>query len=518
MSPATADAVSPGPGCGKSSTPAPLIDRLPPLLKPGALLARDTSGCGGAHAALLALCAQGAAIGPSHRIDCPLGGGLHHPSIDLLLADGSAGLMAAAARELLAPLAGRVARAAEAHVGMTRRQIRALLCGTIDRAAAIDREIDGMRDDVARLNAYRGGGHAPIGDEICELLRRQPRVRARWKELQETRSAARFDIAETRFALNPVVITGGPTGSMLSRWADSTFDCHVIDQLDSASAIAALLSRDAPALRFLLGFLAGCRSGSPAFAVGDVQFAGAGIALAWRCHRDDLPGLLAHPAMAEPALAGRLITLRATLDVPYGASSDGREGHAATWRGHLAAAIRWRLCGRRMTHQLADDALLTHRQLAAECAAMAERAADPRAAAHLASLPGLALRVALGLRLGEGADDIKEGLVTAGQHALAMDLVRSASASHMETLARCPITAPATGLEAEIDVLVARLRIRGTLTRRELVRSYHRGDYRKLEPVLEAAVRKGLVIVDGDSLMAPDTGGCRRVGASAEAG
>ena len=43
------------PTSGGALAPPSIIDRLPPFLKAGALLARDTCGCGDAHAALLAI-------------------------------------------------------------------------------------------------------------------------------------------------------------------------------------------------------------------------------------------------------------------------------------------------------------------------------------------------------------------------------------------------------------------------------------------------------------------------------
>lgn len=506
------------PGCGELSMPSPIIDRLPTFLKAGALLAQDTSGRDDVHAALLALCAQGAAIGPSHRLDHPVGGAFHHPTVDLLVADGAAAPMAAAAGELLAPIHRYAAKTAETFAGMTIRQIRARLCVAIERSAAIDREIDGMKKDAERLNAYHGRGEGPIGEQTTDLLRREPEIRARWTELQKAKAPARIDIAETRFALNPVVTTGGPAGSMLRRWAESTFDGHVIDQMDSAPAIGELLSRGKPAPGLLLGFLAGCASGRAAFAVGDRQFTGAGITLLWRCHGDHLPRLLGHPAMAEPALAARLLALPGNAGAAAGIDPAERDGIMAVWYDHLMPAFRWRLCGRKMTHRLADDALTPHRQFSAECAATAGREPDPRAASHIAALPGLALRVALGLRLGDGADDIREGLVTAGQHALAIELVRAASEAHMDALARCPAHQGHRdgGPEIEVELLLARLRVRGPCTRRDLARSFHGQSYDRIDGLLRSAMEQGRVLADGNRFIAAEPDGCQRVNASTE--
>ena len=151
---------------------------------------------------------------------------------------------------------------------------------------------------------------------------------------------------------------------------------------------------------------------------------------------------------------------------------------------------------------------------------MAERAADPRAAAHVAALPGLALRVALGLRLGEGADDIKEGLVTAGQHVLAIDLARAVSANHTEALARCPVYQKHRddGPQIEVDLLLARLRVRGPCTRRDLARSFHGQSYGRIDGLLRSAMERGLVLADGNRFVAAEPEGCQRVNASTEAG
>lgn len=501
------------PTSGGALAPPSIIDRLPPFLKAGALLARDTCGCGDAHAALLAIAAQGIALGPAHRVIGPDGAGLHAATLDLLLVDGPAGHLMAACRRLLVPLTDRVAKILGQRRGMTANQLRAALLVADQKVRACVAESAQVAEIVRALDQYRLTGRQ--GPELkTEMIQNEVRYRRQAQQMPTTEALAILDRGTALFAAKPVIRTGGLTADTIRRWEQIAFDGHAADVLESGWAIVASLSEGPQVLRFLEC----AEAGESGFAIGARQYADAGVCLLWACHRDELAGLLGHPALADRALASRLLAVPCDGTPPRDSDKETRAPWARAWDEQIEYALQWRLRTRRGLHRLCTGAVGLHRQFATECEAMAEREADPRAAAHLAALPRTALRVALGLKVGVEVDGLPDGDITAEQHALAIDLVHVASDAHLNALALCPFTAPATGLEAEIEVLVAKLRIRGTLTRRELVRSYHRGGYRRLEPVLEAAVRQGLVTLDGDKLAAAQADGCRRVGASAEAG
>lgn len=57
------------------------------------------------------------------------------------------------------------------------------------------------------------------------------------------------------------------------------------------------------------------------------------------------------------------------------------------------------------------------------------------------------------------------------------------------------------GLEAEVEILVSKVRMKGPLTRRELCRSYHSQRSSILEPVLNAALEKGRIVDCDGKLM-----------------
>jgi len=55
------------------------------------------------------------------------------------------------------------------------------------------------------------------------------------------------------------------------------------------------------------------------------------------------------------------------------------------------------------------------------------------------------------------------------------------------------------GVQArDVDALLNKLKVQGPLSRRDLVRSYHRGDYGRLDSILSAAMESGQVTLDGD--------------------
>ena len=69
-------------------------------------------------------------------------------------------------------------------------------------------------------------------------------------------------------------------------------------------------------------------------------------------------------------------------------------------------------------------------------------------------------------------------------------------------MARDTIGADSQQLEAvqarDVDALQKKLRVQGPLSRRDLVRSYHRGDYGRLDSILAAAMESGQVTLEGD--------------------
>ncbi|HPA20602.1 MAG TPA: hypothetical protein PLU30_22825 [Verrucomicrobiae bacterium] len=502
------------------AAPATLVGRLPPLLLAGASAAREIAGCPDLQAILIALATQGAAVGPAHRLECPGGEGFLYPTADLLLADGA---LLAAARSLLAPMLRRVAEIIFLHRGMSRRQILAELAERRDsrkaceiRLANMDKTLKGIDDSmkagripyVAGIDFLRGFGDFRLREDRKGVLHELGALVCR-----ET---------ETFFALRPVIMTGGLSSGFLRRWAEATFDGHAVDLLPSGDAVASFLSTPAPSLDLVLRFLEGCGAGSPAFALGGDQHVGAAVSLLWACGAGDLGAILGHPAMTGGPLAARLFAVTpsaAESAAPAAPSSPGTAENLGLWGGYVQKNLfRVRLYDVRRTHRLCPKAAARHSEFERECLSASRGATDPRAGAHLRELPRSALRIALGLHVGTLAGVETGDVVADDTHAMAVEIARAASDAHFATLGEFPADLGRQPVIAEVDVMVAKLRLRGPCSRRDLYRTYHSQRTAELEPILGAAMREGLVTEDAGRLVATvPNPGRQRVSASAQA-
>ena len=494
--------------------PPDLLSALPEPLRCGASLAMAASGCDEATAIVIALGAQGAAAGPSHWLKRPSGAGRIYPAIDLLLVDRVGGRLADALRLAMEPICSRSADTVARFAGLDPARIRAIAT----RARALRSELDAEVGKIdARLkeikDALRAGrlasGMGPCSMEDAELEARRKQLLAQGVPLAIRES-------EAAFALRPAILLGGLTPRMVREWGPGTFDGHAADALFCGDAVRSFLGTRPTDLREILHFVREAQRGGPVFAIGAQQFFGASVALLWCCGRDDAGAVIGHPAFARGPLADRLLVLPST-----GAADAGRtpapQEQSAAWARHISDAImRPRICGVRADHALDGESAGAQARIVAESAAAESREDSPAARAHLRQFPDLVLRLALGLHAAGPGRDRRE--ISGEEHALAERIAREASVVHLGAIERFSATGHITesGMGADVELMVGKLRAKGPCSRRELFRSFHSQDYSTLKPLLDAAIQGGQIVVDGDRLLASPIDVRQRVSASAE--
>lgn len=491
-----------------------LMSELPGPLRAGAALVRAVSGCDGTAAILIALAAQGVAVGPSHRLARPRGDGWAHAALDLLLVDNPGGALGAALDVALCPVTTQIAGIIREYEPLSPVRLRARWARARELRIGLEARINGIDARLRTIEGCRAAGQMPPGgwsgtNADIELAAQRTLL---------LKEAAPLAIAETRmeFATRPVILTGGISPAMVKRWPGQTFDGHVVDLLAGGDVVAAFLGMPPRDLVRVLQFIALAGRGLGMFPLGDQQFLDASVRLLWRCGFADAAAIVSHPALQGGPLAGRHLLLTAPDEQPQSPPSAHDRGE---WSAHLSRLLTNRLCRVRFDHALDGDAMGAYGAFREVCAGAATGGAlGPAARAHLRDMPGLALGLALAIHLAGDGQDRPE--VSGEEFALAAGIARAASRNHLAALDRFRTVQleDRDPIGCDVEVMVAKLRVRGTASRRELFRGYHRQDYPRLEQILAAAIQNGRIVTEGDRLLAAPPDQCPRVGAPAEPG
>lgn len=494
-----------------------LLASLPGPLRAGAAIAHVASGCDAVTAVLIALAAQGIAAGPAHRMASPRGFSVLFPAPDLLLVDGPDGQLGSALAATLSPISGRSASILRKHMGFSREQIRAQWAIAHERRQRLESELESVDAQLKAVKEHHAAGKMPPGGGPCGMLDLD--LGERRKRLVAQAVPAAIEEAETTFALRSGIFSGGITRRMVDSWPAWSFDGRVADRLSSGDAVVAFLNTPPKDLSYLLTFIEAAGHGEDIFTLADRQFVDASIQMLWLCDQPDAGAILGHPAIADGPLSGRHLVLMGPAKNPVDQSPDFLAALYGPWSRHLSDLLfTIRLCGGRFSHALGKGALMAHGEFREACAAAVSEAASPGGRAHLRSLPSLTLRLALSIHIaGKNRDNAE---VSADDYAVAARIASAASRIHLSCLDRFRPTQLEQGdsLDLEIQAMVVKLRLRGSCTRRELFRGYHKQHYPELERVLIAAIDDGRIVMRGDLLL-PAPADCRqRVSPPAEVG
>ena len=481
-----------------------LLSRVPPWLGETSEWVRAHFGLDPLAALMLTVGAVGAASGPVRRLRLPGGDRIIYPALDLLLVGGPGCEPYQACRSLLGPVAGEVETIA-GRLALSRRQRRFMLAEARHGAVLLRMRYDELHREAEQMRAEVAAGkmpsvvRTPCGMEDVHLERDEREALGKYEE-------ARHKMGLFELGLRPVVRTSGISGALVARWTERTFDGHVVDLLPDGDAILRFLSGPPREMRDVLGFLDRLRRGDRLVCQGADQHWNAGASLLWCCGAGELSPVLGRIRVADGSLARRLLVL--PVAGPATGTVRRPEPPPEDWRHNVAKVIfEWRLDRDGFTFALSPGAAESY-------GALGQDPTGPD--------PALVARIALALNFCHTPAPPPEA-IPSDTFLLAAEIAGEALARH-RAATEAAVPAPASlrsnmaVTSGQIEAMVAKLRTRGPCNRRDLFRRFHRQKSSELTPILDAAMRMGLVVEDNKLLKAAATADCQRVSVSAGAG
>jgi hypothetical protein len=281
---------------------------------------------------------------------------------------------------------------------------------------------------------------------------------------------------------------------MMKQWKTRAFDRFITIIRPHGGGFGDFVGLPAADRRALVRLIQSTVTGDDLALFDGVPCAGVGICTLWAVSADELLEIHRDRLLGRPDNLANFLIVDADCEAPSSAPTPEVESQ---WTGHLVEKLLpRRLECKRLEHHLESRAIERWDDFRTRAREQAGK--EPACiSAHLRQLAGLSLRLALGYHLVMGMGEERE--IALETYLRGRDLATKVSAAHVRNLRLLQDRIYHQDLEAHMEVVVTKVRIKGPMTKRGIARSFHDQDYDRHIPAIEEALDRGLLQLSEDN-------------------
>lgn len=429
----------------------------------------------------IALAALSAAAGACRTLRNPLGGTVS-TALNVVVEDPVNARVGRAADQALRPFQRQVEKKIAAHQEKGPKHLRQLRMELDQECARV----------VSLLRSPPEKAPEPLTIPVPAAERKKEASKEAVTEAKQ--AAERIRLFE--FEERPFLMVDGLAAKDIPVITQRTFDCALLNFSPNGDGLRQLDVLRPTERREVLRYLVAAWHGKP-FGTGGQTILNPSVTNLWLLDAGDIARAWRAPAIVTSGLLETFLVV--ANDTPADVDIESFTTTAADddWRDLIDVVLGERIMGDACEHQLAEGAVRRFLQFHADTA-QAQRA-DTRK--FTAWWPEQVLKVALLLHLDSVHDELPNEIGLATLEA-AISIVERLGAAQLRVIAA--MNSPRDHLETEIEVMTAKIRINGPLSKWNLFRRYHVQRAEVMEPILARCCERNLLRVEDDLVRLAD--------------
>ncbi len=462
------------------TAPKTPVDESDCLLPFSELLTRQHGLCPDAATAI-SLAVLSAAIGPGRTLKNPLGG-LVSVAFNVVVEDGHGARTQRAAFQTVLPFKQWVTRKIVAHQEKGNKHLR---------QTRMERELE-YAQALHRLHYPPEKPRDPLTVPLPAEVRKKEALDAATDEAEKV--AARCSYFE--FEERPFLMIDGLSARDLPTLPQRAFDGALLNFSPYGDAIRHLETMRSQDRREVLRYLVAAWHGQP-------YLAGAGtipspvVTNLWLAAPGDTTKAWRNPAIAASGLPGTFL-LVTNHDGPEPDGEASADAPAMeNWHRLIEVVIGERIRGETAGYELSEPA--TERFLEFRTRTLVQQSADTSGPADW--WPEQLLKITLLLHLATLRPEVPQQIDLTTMEAAIGVMERLGSA---QVRALAATAAPAQDFDAQIELMVARVRVKGPMPKWKLYKGFHSHRAEVMEPLLARCFERNLLRMDNDLVQLAD--------------
>ena len=434
-------------------------------------------------ATLIALATLSAAAGPRRTIKNPLGGAVP-ATLNVAVEHAVRAPAQRAACQAVSPVQQWIARKIAANQEKGAKHLRQL---RMELELDCARAADSLRCPLEKPRELLTIP-IPVGERKKEALTEAVG--------EAERLAERLHLFE--FEERPFVVADGLAAQDIPAIPQRAFDGALLNFSPGGDALRQLEAMRVAERREVLRYLVAAWHGKP-FVAGTHTILHPSVTNLWLLEAGDTTRMLRNPLIAASGLAETFLMV--TSDTPVDVDIESFAATAAEddWRDLIDVVFGERIIGDACEHRLSEEAVQRFLQFHANTA-RDQSAGRGRFAAWW---PEQVLKISLLLHLDSVHEQLPAEIDVATLEA-AITIVERLGAAQLQVIAT--VTSPRPSVDAEIEVMVAKIRVNGPMAKWNLFRRYHVQRAEVMEPILARCCERNLLRIEGDLVRLPDAG------------
>ncbi len=459
------------------------VDEINCLLPFSELLTRR-HGIAPDAAAAIGLAVLSATIGPGRTLRNPAGGSVS-AAVNVVVEDAHGASAQRAAFQAVLPFQQWVTKKIAAHQEKGTKHLR---------QARMELEIDCARA-LDNLRYPREKAREPLTVPVPAEVRKQAAVAAALEEAEQV--SARWDYFE--FEERPFVIVDGFAVRDLPALPQRSFDGAVLSFSPYGDALHSLETTRASDRREMLRYLAAAWHRQP-YMASACSILAPYVTNLWLAAPDDTARLWRNPAIAASGLPETFLLV--TNDAGSEINPEAHAGEEVTENWHNLIEV---VLGERIRRETVEYVLSAQ---AAECFlnfrkdVLRQQSANTRR--FTAWWPEQLLKITLLLHLATLRSEVLQQIDLATMEE-AIGVMERLGAAQLGVLAAT--AAPQQDFDAQIDLMVARVRVKGPMSKWTLFKGFHSHRAEVMEPLLARCFERNLLRMDNGLVQLTDAGG-----------
>jgi hypothetical protein len=405
------------------------------------------------------------------------------PVLNILLEDRAGGALTT----LLRPVSDELAKSLRKFQDRDTRELLIAERRTVDF-------LDELMADHGRLSEEWNASNVELQRVATPGALKETQMLAQAQNLCDGIHERRRTLPYLRLARRPLMLATGLNSQLLKQWKTRAFDRFITILRPHGGGLDDFVGLRAADRREVVRLIQATVAGDDLALFDGLPCAGVGMNALWAIPPDDLLAIHRDPLLGRPEnLANFLIV---DLDCESDAQAPTPEAQRQ-WTGHLVARLLPRRLSRKGFHYVLEaQAIEEYDDFRTRASEQAGKEAGC-ISAHLRQLAGLSLRLALGYHLVMGMGEERE--IALETYLRGRDLATKVSAAHVRNLRLLQDRIYHQDLEAHMEVVVTKVRIKGPMTKRGIARSFHDQDYDRHIPAIEEALDRGLLQLSEDN-------------------